>query len=141
MSMSPSAQAFVDKLTSKGIQCEHKDTADGGDLISVWFSGSEPNVNYEILIVIDKQESSVILRCYGIYPVPKNKKTLMLKTLNQLNMNYRWVKFYLDEDSEVAAGADAIINPHTAADVTYEMTVRTLNIIDDSYAQIRGTLE
>ena len=62
MSMSPSAQAFVDKLTSKGIQCEHQDTVDGGDLISVWFSGSEPNVNYEILIVLDKQETSVIIR-------------------------------------------------------------------------------
>ena len=141
MSMSPSAQAFVDKLTSKGIQCEHKDTVDGGDLISVWFSGSEPNVNYEILIVIDKQESSVIIRCYGIYPVPKNKRTLVLKTLNRLNMNYRWVKFYLDEDSEVAAGADAIINPHTVADVTYEMVIRTLNIIDDSYAQIKETVD
>ena len=141
MSMSPSAQAFVDKLTSKGIQCEHKDTVDGGDLISVWFSGSEPNVNYEILIVLDKQETSVIIRCYGIYKVPKNKRTMVLKTLNQLNMNYRWVKFYLDEDSEVAAGADAIINPHTAADVTYEMVVRTLNIIDDSYAQIKSTLD
>jgi hypothetical protein len=139
--MSPSAQAFVDKLTGKGIQCDHKDTVDGGDLISVWFSGSEPNVKYEILVVIDKAESSVIIRCYGIYPVAKNKRTPMLKALNQLNMNYRWVKFYLDEDSEVAAGADAIINPHTAADVTYEMVVRTLNIIDDGYAQIKKAAE
>lgn len=139
--MTASAREVIDKLAAQNIKCEQKEAVGGGDMLSIWFAGSKPDVKYEILVVIDKSEHNVIIRTYNILPVEKSRKKNVLKTLNTLNMNCRWIKFFVDEDSTVAAGVDAIVTPETAAEISYALLVRTLQIVDGCYEQIEEALK
>ncbi len=52
---------------------------------------------------------------------------------NDANKKYRWVRFFIDEDNDVVAEADAIVSDESVFDEVIELIVRMLNIIDDLY--------
>ncbi len=138
--MTASAKEIIEKLKGQNIECACQEAVDGGDLLSIWFAGSKPDVKYEILIVIDRTERNVIVRTYNVMEVEKSKKKNMLRAMNHLNMNCRWIKFYIDEDSTVAAGVDAITTPETCAEISYALLVRTLQIVDGCYEELAEAL-
>lgn len=131
--MTASAQTLIDELEARGIQLDYQQLGDGGDLIGISFAGSEEGVSYEILTIIDRDESNIILRCFNIYPVEPEQEVEALRAINQLNMDFRWMKFYLDEENQVAAGTDAIVTLDNAAVVAFDLLGRALHIINAGY--------
>lgn len=55
---------------------------------------------------------------------------------NDLNARYRWVKFYLDENSELVVQSDAIVDLNNAGSICAEIVSRMVNIIDEAYPAI-----
>ena len=66
--------------------------------------------------------------------VPEDKTDVGLRAVNQLNVQYRWLSFYLDSDNDVLANADAIILQDVVGDQCYELLQRAINITDEAYA-------
>lgn len=66
--------------------------------------------------------------------VPEGKTDVALRTVNQLNVQYRWLSFYLDSDNDVLANADAIILQDVVGDQCYELLQRAINVTDEAYA-------
>ncbi len=60
----------------------------------------------------------------------------MLELLNEVMDNYRWLKLYLDSDSEVTSQVDAIVDDRIAGIVGAELILRTVNILDNIYPRI-----
>lgn len=58
-----------------------------------------------------------------------------LITCNAMNARFRWAKFYLDDDSDIAVESDAIVNEATVGPVCREMVLRLIGIIDDAYPE------
>ena len=71
--------------------------------------------------------SSVIARA------PKDRTESVLRALNELNVKYRWLTFYLDNENDVMASADHILSPNTVGDTCFELLQRSINIIDEAY--------
>lgn len=63
-----------------------------------------------------------------------------LLTCNDLNQNFRWVKFYLDSDNEACARCDAIIDLETVGDECFELMQRMLHIVDDALPDLKRAL-
>ena len=63
--------------------------------------------------------------------VPEEKFADLLIVCNELNTEYRWLKFYVDTDNDLMVEDDAILEPETAADECFELLVRRINILDD----------
>lgn len=63
-----------------------------------------------------------------------------LLACNLLNSKVRWVKFYLDDDDNVIADCDAIVDSDTVGEECLSLIRRIVGIVDDAYPIIMKTL-
>jgi len=55
----------------------------------------------------------------------------MLVICNQLNNEYRWLKFCIDKDNDIMLEDDAIVSPESAGEECFELVVRTARIMKE----------
>lgn len=65
--------------------------------------------------------------------VPENKAGAALQAINAANVNYRWLTFFLDSDSDIVASGDQVLAPNVVGDTCFELLNRTLSICDEAY--------
>ena len=75
-----------------------------------------------------------------IASIPKEKIDDMLRLINDLHCRLRWVRFYIDQDKDLVADADLIIDGVYAGAMCTEIVQRTASIIDDAYPEIMKVL-
>lgn len=110
-------QVLDDTTLKLGIQCDH-------------------TVVREI-ISFDDDGDSLNIRTTDLATCPKDKRAEMYKTLNDLNYQYRWVCFRVDDrDGEVDGTLDAVVDLETVGSEVYELLFRVANICDDAYKDI-----
>lgn len=63
----------------------------------------------------------------------KNKETEALVTCNKANKQYRRVKFYADDDFNIAVSADAILSGGSCGSECPKMVLRMIDIVDEMY--------
>ena len=90
--------------------------------------------NIEIMVIFDKDgEGLVALRCWSFGKCPNGKRAALLEACNKLNTEWRWVKFYIDDDEDVSAALDAVVDIDTVGDECVQLVRRMVNIYDDAY--------
>ena len=72
-------------------------------------------------------------KSYDLGRFDGDKYAAGLMACNDANKQYRWVRFYIDEDNDVVAAADAIVSEESVFDEVIELIVRMLHIVDDLY--------
>jgi hypothetical protein len=77
----------------------------------------------------------VSFKCWEIQSF-KNNEAAALIVCNNLNNEYRWLKFYMDEDKDVNASLDAMVDRSTCGEECLSLVRRMVNIIDEAYPQI-----
>ena len=60
----------------------------------------------------------------------------MLEECNSLNGEYRWVKFYIDGDGDIAVSMDAVVDIDTVGAECIQLVNRMVNIYDDAYPRL-----
>lgn len=63
----------------------------------------------------------------------QDKRNACILTCNELNQKFRWVRFYLDEDNDLMAEADALVYRDTCGEECLKLVSRMVNIIDEAY--------
>ena len=108
----------------------------GKDVVKVTYTGA----NKEIIrfnIFVDPDEDNVAIRVWTIAKtLDADQAAAVTLLLNTLNNNYRWYRWYLDDDREVTASVDAVITADTIGAVTYELVQRGVDIIDENYPKV-----
>lgn len=72
-------------------------------------------------------------KCYELGYFPKEKTAAALIACNNANKDYRWIRFSLDDDQDIVAAADAIVNEDSVFDEVVEMILRMTGIVDTVY--------
>ena len=138
--MLSTTKQFVKFLEKKDIRFTHYEaTEKRREIIKVGFKGENKD-GIEVLFFFDPSEKAVGVKSFSIAKVPEAKLASMYALLNNLNGEYRWVKFYIDDENEVTASSDAAITKATADEVCYDRLLRFLDIVDEVYPQIMKTL-
>ncbi len=63
------------------------------------------------------------------------RRARAINVCNDLNNEYRWVKFSIDDDNDVAANIDAIIDENSCGAEVAELILRMVNICDEAYLE------
>ena len=129
------AKSFIDKLDEKELKYEHSEDEDGSERVRIGFKTDNAQ-NVRLNYFFDENDMTVNIKVFSLAEVPVDKLMDMYVLMNQLNSEYRWVTFYLDEDNEVTISGDAVVEETTAGDELYQLAGRFLNIIDDVYPRI-----
>ena len=125
------AQLFVNHMIEQGV----KYTEQKENVIKVVYSGDNLDT-IPIYVFFDKDGDSLIsCKCWDILSF-KNNKAAGIAVCNALNARFRWVKFYIDDDADVVADLDAVIDDETCGAECLQLVRRMVSIIDDAYPDI-----
>lgn len=129
--MNSAAKLFCDYLDQKNIKYSEIDF----DTIRLNYRGGNcPSIPVNFTFSDDGR--NVAIHSFSIAKIDKEdgKQYLAaLLTCSELNKKYRWVKFYLDDDNEITAEDDAVIDPYTTGEECYKLLRHMVNIIDEAY--------
>ncbi len=130
--MNASVQNIIDYMNSNNVKYDVEYYEDR-TVFSLGYSIS--NGSIRIKVIVNDKGSTAALRCYTICKCPEDKVASMLKVCNKFNNQYKWVKFLIDDDSDVCAENDALINPSTAGDDVTTLIYFMVDIIDKIYPE------
>ena len=131
-------QNYLDYMDSKGIRYIDHDRYH----VEVRYSGDNLK-SIPVHVFFDKNGAdNVRLVCWKVYKFPETPSMLgaACGIGNVLNKNYRWVKFYIDEDYDFVAEMDAIIDPVFVGDECAKLVLKMVGIIDEAYPKIEELL-
>ena len=131
--MSINAEKFKSYLDGKNIKYDyHEATEKTAEAIIVGTAGNNAD-EIRVIFFFDDDANSVNVKSFSVAKVPSNKLMDAYVKVNELNYEYRWVKFYIDDDNEITVSGDAIVDPDSAGEELFEMLARYMKIIDDVY--------
>ena len=94
------------------------------------FEGS----SIDIFFQFDESDTHVHLEGINFVTVPEDKYDRMYKVLNQVNNEYKLVKFTLDEENgQIIARDDAVIQLDSCGEECFELMIRMVQIVEDAY--------
>ena len=125
------------ELTSRGILYEYIDTLDKPAVAMAFGGGDYSFQNIAITVGFDDDGESAQIVSSPIANVPDAKTAKLLMILNQCNRDFRWAKFYLDEDNDVIADADVVFGEHDAGFSVVESVMLAASVIDDAYPELK----
>ena len=95
--------------------------------------------NLEMKVLLDFTEDGkyVTIKIYNLCKFPADKLNQMYKLCSELNKEYKWAKFYVDEsDNTLTVQDDAIIQLDTCGAECYEISARLVLIADEAYPKM-----
>ncbi len=137
-----STQNFLDFLEAKDLKYTYYGlTEDGEEFVSVSITCNNYD-SLEVALFFDPEEDAVSLRMWNIINVTAGKN-YAYATLQQLNAQYKYCKFVLDEsDSTLQGEQDMFIDKDHCGKPVYD-AMRYMMIVadDDDVAALIHTLE
>ncbi len=138
--MNSSAEAFIERLERHDIRYKENAQPDGSHLVAVELAGESGSL-YSVVLVFSANGTEVGIRVFQLGHVPTERQRPMLRALNGINETYAWLRFYVDSDGDVDAAMDGVITPGTAANVCWEMLIRTFSVLDAVQEKIDAVLK
>ena len=123
---------FMRAMDRKGIKYTDEDVF----RVRVSYSGDNVDTIAVKVIFDEDGDGLVALRCWSLGKVPDNKRSAMVVVCNNLNKEYRWVKFYIDDDNDITAALDAVIDISTVGEVCIHLVNRMVGICDEAYPKL-----
>lgn len=129
--MNQYVKSFINHLKKNDIKYNQEDD----HVISISFKGDNIDRVKAYVFFDEDGDPYVHLKCWTISSFKNNvEKGLLL--CNALNIEYRWVRFYIDKDFDLSADMDAKIDILTCGENCLFLVKRIANIVDDAYPQI-----
>jgi len=114
--------------------------ADRDNVLTLGFRDVRNIGSFEIILIFS-DDRYVSLKVYNICKVPEDKKDCMYKVCSDLNNQYRWDKFYLDEDDNtITMQSDAIIEPESAGEKIARLIRFSTGVAGEAYPALMKAL-
>ena len=89
-----------------------------------------------IKFVSEDDDADVQVRAFSLAHVPDERFGDVLKVINNLNCTYRFVKFLINRENDVALECDLPMNNANIGPCATEMFIRSMKIIDEALPEI-----
>ncbi|MCD8365697.1 MAG: YbjN domain-containing protein [Clostridiales bacterium] len=133
--MNSAAQSYIDTLKKNNVNAKDVyETKNGKTVVKCGWNLKSTTI--DVLVAFSEDCKYVEIRCFSFAKAPQDRLGQVMIACNELNKKYKWVKFYVDDDCEVNAEDDAIIDATTAGDECFELMVRMAGIVDEAYPVI-----
>ena len=127
-------QACADYLDQEGIFYDLY----GENKMEISYTRS--NGNFGVTIVFYEEDRNVYLFSADLGSFQEDQVDKAIALCNDLNTQYRWVKFYRDADNSIIyCEADAMVTPETVGPVVLNLVQRMTNIMDEAYPTVMKT--
>ena len=108
---------------------------DNDERVTVSYDLSSTSV--DVILFFSEDGDTCAIRLWNLIRFRENALDDVLSAVNQLNMNYRWAKFFADtSDNTVTCSADIYFGGADAGDIGYYLLYRIVNISDYGYEDL-----
>lgn len=134
ITVNAAAKATADYYDEKGVKYER--LGDLGEIMVSRFKQKNRD-SIDVIVIFDEDSTSAKIRSYNIAKFGDDKKEILYRICNELNSQYRWIKFYVDEnDNSITAEDDAVIQLDSCGDEILRCSSQLVKIVDDTYPVI-----
>lgn len=127
-------QIFMDHLDEIDI---NYDSLDNG-MVKIEF-GADNIKSIEVIAIFEEDNPDVAITSFSIGNFQNNYEA-GLRVCNEMNKEYKWVKFYLDDDCDVVADISTMVDEYTCGDYCVTAIKRLIDIIDMAYPNFMRAL-
>lgn len=124
--MNTCAELFIKNLESKNLNYDVQELPDDETMVLFPYEGRSTHM------VFAGTEGEHVQLITVIEGVTEEKYVDVVLACNLLNSKFRYVKFIVDKDNDVVALSDAILDPDSADEESFELLIRTLQIIKEA---------
>lgn len=136
-----STNSFKQILDAKGVHYDHYPQMDNDSPEVITITTSTDTIqSITVYFFFDSDGTSVHLKTSALCKVPDDKLMEIFVGVNNLNTNFRWVKFTLDDDNEVAAEDDAVLDPNDCGEECLELLAHMVSISEKAYPALMKIL-
>ncbi len=128
------AELFIQLLDSKEFNYS-SDIGDNGKVIVNF-----PHKNHVTKCIFSGEDGNYLALFLVYENIPDDKTADMLVLCNEINSQYKWVTFYLDKDNDLIINNNAILCPENAAEETFELLLRMIQITEELKPKIMRTI-
>lgn len=119
---------FMNYMDREGIKYVDRDDF----VVRVTYTGDNLKT-IPVYVFFDEDGDPIVqFKCWEIANF-KGKEGQGIFTCNEMNKEYRWVKFSLDDDADIVASIDAYISVENCGEECMALVRRVVNITDDAY--------
>ncbi len=129
--MNPNKAAFANYLDKIGIQWIDIDN----NAMSIQLGGNHLR-SIEIAVIFASDSVDFVSISNWKIASAKGKERIAVELCNSLNNHYRWIKFYVDEDSDIVCHLDAMIVGDGVGAICFNAVKRVAIISDEAYPEI-----
>ena len=133
--MYQATRAIYDELTKDKNLKVFKDENEKQSYVWVQFK-AEGGGSYRINFISTDDDNDVAVRVFSLINVNDSQKPKMITALNELNCQFRYVKFSCDSDGDVNLQYDFPVSCKDPASCCRELIIRINDIIEKSYPEI-----
>lgn len=129
-------QLFIQYMEREGIKYTDIDER----AVRVGYNGDNLN-SIPVYVLFDKDDKPFVsYKCWEIAKFPADKKAAGILACNALNAKYRWVKFYVDDDNDLIAEMDTLVDEETCGMECATSVQRIVGIVDEAYPVIMKSI-
>lgn len=125
-------------LDSQGIK--YLNSVDQPSRISLLFNTDNiPQITVNVFFdAEDKPDAQFI--CFDIVKFNEENLIKGLEICNKLNMEYRWLTFFINDSHSLVVNADALYNTENCGEISLSYILKMVNIVDQAYPKIMKNL-
>ncbi len=126
--MHQATRAIIDAFNEKDI----KYAVEENDKFSYVKAGfhSETGTPVTVMFISSDEDNDVAVRANSLVKLPESKLPELIMVVNDLNREYRYIKFVVNKDNELRAEFDMPIRTDNVGPVAVEIFIRFMQIID-----------
>ena len=129
---------FMSYMDSECVKYSDLDT-ENDNVVKVVYNGDNLN-SIPIYVFFDTDDDPLVqFKCWNIANF-KGKEDKAVRLCNNLNAKWRWVRFFVDSDSDIIADIDAVVDFGSCGAECLQLVRRIVNIVDESYPEIASAL-
>ena len=132
-------QSFVDVLVEQELKYTLEGIDENGyEKIRLKLRDNQGN-RYDIEFYFGQEQDSCNLRVFGMITYAEEDLTDVLRAVNDLNRKWKFVKFYINENSRtVAAAVDLLFNDADVGSIVMEGTLKVNRILKDGFTVLNA---
>ena len=109
--------------------------------VSVAFSSDTIPQGVKVLVIFDAENRNAVhFIASGFVKVTESKFAAELLAVNEANAKFRWVKFYIDDNMNIMAEDDAILDMSSVGSEVTNLVFRICNIVEEAYPSFMSAL-
>lgn len=135
----PATMAIQKAFDEKNIKYRVNQVGEDASVVEAGF-GLENGPNVIVRFISRDNDNDVAVRVFDLIKVAEEQRAAMRQTINELNIEFRYLKFVMHESGSVHVENDMYVRTENVGEIATEIFIRYMQILKQAYPKLMKAL-